>query len=87
MKYNVTFKTTGGIKTLLLVNEEITVEKLIKKYLMRVNRFYLFGSNKIYFLYNACKISFHEKKKIKEFFSTTNSPTVIINDIDSLIGA
>ena len=60
------FKTTAGIKTNLVVCGEITVEKLIKKYLMRVNRFYLIDAidtNKICFIYAASKISFHEKKK------------------------
>ena len=66
--YIITFKTTQGKLTLLSLDGEITVGKMLEKYLIRIERPDLINSNEISFISNAQKVRFNDKTKIKDLF-------------------
>ena len=87
-KVNVIFKTTQGVVTNLLIDYGKTMGELIKTYLARMGKPELYGKKDgICFLYNATKIEFDSKTTIEDFFHYTPNPNIIVNDVNSLIGA
>jgi len=87
-KMNIHFKTTQGIHHSIAVNYETTIGQLLNKYLILIRRPDLIvkKSNEIVFLYNAFKLRFEDETPVEEFFKNNMSPTIIVNDINNLVG-
>jgi len=88
-KINVLFKTTQGTQHILVLSIKSTLDEAIKAYLKRVGRPELItnNQNQICFLYNATQINLGEKKTLEQFFMGNQNPTIVVNDINNLIGA
>jgi len=86
-KINIIFKTTKGVWTNIFANVNSSIENLIKNYFKIIDREDLIGNNQIAFLYNASKIYINDKTKVKDFFKNNSNPTIIVNDIQDIIGA
>ena len=90
-KVNLVFKTTGGLKTNLIINYGTTVSEALLIYLKRVGKPELFDPNSgIFFLYNAKRINLNDNTKIEDFirnFGNQINPIIIVNDVKNLIGA
>ena len=87
-KINVYFVTTGGVRTNILINDEESIDTLLRTYLKRINREDLYNNNKsICFLFNSLKLKYGEQTKISQFFKNAPNPKVVVNDINPLIGA
>ena len=77
--YNVTFVTAQGIRTLLNLDGKITVGKMLEKYLIRVGKADLINSYETRFLFNAQRLSFDDKTKIKDLFKRNYIPKITVN--------
>lgn len=88
-KINCVFKTTQGVVSNVLVDGNKTMGELLKLYLKRMGKEELIDKKDmgICFLYNATKIDFSNKTTIEDFFHSTPNPTLIVNDVNNLIGA
>ena len=64
-----------------------TVEELILTFFRRVDRENLFTEGGVAFLHNAMEINFHNKTKIEDFFPKYTNPTILVMDVNNLIGA
>ena len=84
--YIITFKTTQGKLTPLSLDGEITVGKMLEKYLIRIERPDLINSNEISFIFNAQKVRFNDKTKIKDLFGIRKLPIIVANIGKPLIG-
>ena len=71
----------------LLFDYGKTVEELILTFFRRVDRENLFGDGGVAFLHNATEINYHNKTKIEEFFTKFTTPTILVLDVNNLIGA
>ena len=68
-KINFTFKTIKGERYVLSCNENITIEELFKLYAKKANLNYdLIKKQKIFFIFNAQKLSINDQRQIKEVF-------------------
>ena len=71
-KYNVGFTFSNGLKTLIVCDQEETVDELIKKLLTRIGRNDLIGreEQEFKFIYNARRINVNEErsKGVNEIF-------------------
>ena len=86
-KMNIVFTTTTGTKRNLVLAESCSIDQALKKYLEVVGHPELYNqTEKIGFIYNAQKLKFGETKTIKEFFSNSINPKIIVNDTNNLIG-
>ena len=78
--YNVKFTGSDGKKTLIICEQEETVDELIKKLLMEIGRNDLLGQDEkeLMFICNAEKINITEKrsKKVKEIFRYSLYPEI-----------
>ena len=82
------FKTTQAVKTIVNVECDKTVSETLLLYLKRMNKPELFAPNSgIFFLYNALKINIYDQRKIVDFLGGMSYPTIIVNDVQNLIGA
>jgi hypothetical protein len=88
-KINCVFKTTQGVVSNVLIEGNKTMGELLKVYLKRMGKEELIGKKDVgvCFLYNATKIDFSNKTTIEDFFHFTPNPTLIVNDVNNLIGA
>ena len=70
------------------VNNEVTIDQLLRIYLRRVFRKELINDehNNICFLFNAAKLEFGDNTPIEIYFKTSGIPKVIVVDINNLIG-
>jgi len=73
-KMNVNFKTTQGLITNMVLNYGTTIDKMLKKYLLRIDHPELINSNKIYFEYNAFQIKFGDQT----IFKDTQNPKIVV---------
>ena len=89
LKYNVEFTGSGGKKTLIVCEQEETVDELIKKLLMDIGRNDLLDQDEkeLEFIYNAEKLNITEKrsKKVKEIFRYYLYPQISYYAIHGLI--
>ena len=85
--YNIVFKTSDGRRFNIPFDSDRTVEDLIHTFFKRVDREELFTKGGISFLYNASTIDYNNENSIKQFFRSNQSPTVVVIDIQGLIGA
>ena len=96
-RINIRFNTTQGTTTYISFNENGSIGDLIKLYLKRVDRPDLISSlmkedknlvdKKLVFLWNANILDINDTKKAKDFFKGVNNPSIVVNDINNLIGA
>ena len=88
-KKNVMFICTKGLKTLMILEENISIGLAIKKYLMRVGIEELINDsdNKIAFIYSGKRYKINDNIKLKDLFENNNNPSIIVNDVNRLIGA
>ena len=79
-KYNVTFTYSSGLKTLIVCDQEETVDELIKKLLKKIGRNDLIGreEQEFKFIYDARRINVNEEKskKVNEIFSFSPCPEI-----------
>ena len=88
-KINIVFKTTQGTVTNLVVKHGTTVGKTLELYLKRVGKPELINNlqGRLCFLVNAKNLKFTDNTKIEDFFKNVTLPTVLVNDVNNLIGA
>ena len=88
-KINIVFKTTQGTVTNLVVKHGTTVGKTLELYLKRVGKPELINNlqGRLCFLVNAKQLKFSDTTKIEDFFKNVTLPTVLVNDVNNLIGA
>ena len=79
-KYNVTFTYSSGLKTLIVCDQEETVDELIKKLLTRIGRNDLIGreEQEFKFIYDARRINVNDEKskKANEIFRFSPCPEI-----------
>ena len=87
-KFNILFKTTGGLKTQLIVERGTPLCDVLLLYLKRVQKPELYAVDSgIFFLYNARKINIYDKTKVENFLNISITPIIMVNDVKNLIGA
>ena len=88
-KINVVFKTTQGTVTNMVFKHGMTVGQALEMYLKRVGRPDLINNlqGRLCFLVNAKNLKFTDNTKIEDFFKNVTLPTVLVNDVNNLIGA
>ena len=88
-RINIIFNTTQGTTHNIAAPHGTTVEQALEKYLKRVGRPDLIGTqdNKICFLWNATKMKFGDNTPVEQFFKNAINPKIVVNDINNLIGA
>ena len=89
LKCNVAFKTTQGTIHNLYFDPDITIGSAIAKYLLRVGRDDLINisDDRIAFLFNAKKYTTKDTISLKKLFKGNMYASIIVNDINNLIGA
>ena len=74
---NVLFETTHGINKNIVCNYGITIDKMLKKYLLRIDHPELINSNnKIYFSHGGSRLKFGDQTLVGEFFKNTQNHTI-----------
>ena len=89
-KMNILFRTSNGKIFNILFDREKTVEELIQTFFRRVDQENLFQQGQeggITFVHNALPFDYHVKAKVKEFFKVNTTPTIMVLDVNNLIGA
>ena len=84
---NVIFTTATGNKDNISVKYGTTIDQLLTKYMIRINRPDLIGdkSYKKIFLFNCCKLRFGDQTPVEKFFKNAGIPKVVVYE-DNLIG-
>ena len=86
-KFNAIFRTTKGIRHIIMIDFNKTVSDLIKIYLTRVERPDLFDNPQdVFFICNAKRINNNEQRTIEQYFRDYNG-FITVNDTKGLIGA
>ena len=86
---NLCFATVQGSRIMMKIKPDDTVEKVLEKYLLRVNLPELINNvqGKITFILSAQSLKFGDKRKIKDVAIMTYLNQVLVNDTGNLIGA
>ena len=86
---NLCFATVQGSRIMMKIKPDDTVEKVLEKYLLRVNLPELINNvqGKITFILSAQSLKFGDKRKIKDVAVMTSLNQVLVNDTGNLIGA
>jgi len=85
-KINIIFKTTQGDEINIQLNQNRTIGMALELFIERMN-LEKEKVDKINFIYNGAKIDLHDSTSLKKLFKNNNNPTIIVNDINNLIGA
>ena len=80
-KFNVYFQTSRGNITNILYNYGTTIDKMLKKYLVRIDHPESINSNKIYFLYNADRIKFGDQTVLEKIFKYNQNSRIAVDGI------
>ena len=64
-----------------------TVEDLIQTFFKRVDKEELFTKGGVSFIHNALQLNYHIKTPVEYFFKNTNAVTIMVLDVNNLIGA
>ena len=87
-KYNVYFTNSSGLKTLIVCDQEETVDELIKKLLTKIGRNDLIGreEQEFKFIYNARRINVNKEKskKLNEIFRFSLFPEIFYFNFNEL---
>ena len=86
-KMNIVFRTSNGRLFNILFDSERTVEDLILTFFKRVDKEELFTKGGVAFVHNALQFNYHTKEKVKNFFRFNQTPTIMVLDVNNLIGA
>ena len=88
-KIKVVFKTTQGKTTNMIYKHGTTVGEALELYLKKVGRPDLINNiqGRLCFLVNAKQLKFNDTTKIEDFFKNTAIPSILVNDVNNLIGA
>ena len=87
-KINFIFKTTQGVRRVLLVEHGTTIHDLIKKYFAIMGKPELINNKKdICFLSNARTMKFDDQTPIEQYFKDLSVVNIVVNDVKELIGA
>ena len=86
-KMNIVFRTSNGKTFNILFSPERTVEDLILTFFKRVDQEELFTKGGVAFVHNALQFSYHTKDKVRNFFRYNQTPTIMVLDVNNLIGA
>ena len=88
-KYNINFKTTGGVKVLVNVDVGTSISDTLLLFLKRVGKPELFDVNSgIFFLCNAQKLNIYDRSPIQSLSMDGGTNLIImVNDVQNLIGA
>ena len=87
---NICFSTVKGSRILMKVKPDETVEKVLEKYLLRVELPDLINKidGKINFIFSAQSLKFGDKRKIKDVMIIGGGLNqILVNDTKDLIGA
>ena len=86
---NLCFSTVQGSRIMMKVKPEDTVEKVLEKYLLRVDLPDLINKieGKIGFILSAQSLKFGDKRKIKDVMIMGTLNQILVNDVKGLIGA
>ena len=78
----INFKTTLGNKTTLEIDKNYSIDELLKKYLVKINKSDIINNTEesLYFTYNAEKLEFGDLRKIEDVFASNNNPTVLVSE-------
>ena len=89
LKCNVAFKTTQGTIHNLYFDPDITIGSAITKYLLRVGRDDLINisEDRIAFVFNTKRYTTKDTISLKKLFKGNVQASIIVNDINNLIGA
>ena len=86
--YNIAFKTSSNIERLIL-GGNCPINYAIKLYceLFKDKNIYQYIlSKKISLIFNACAININDNRYLKDLFLDNNSPTILVNDNNAIIG-
>ena len=87
-KINFIFKTTQGVRRVLLVEHGTTIHDLIKKYFTIMGKPELINNKKdICLLSNARTLQFDDETPIEQYFKNLSVVNIVVNDVKELIGA
>ena len=87
-KINFIFKTTQGVRRVLLVDHGTTIHDLIKKYFEVMGKPDLINNKEdICFLSNARTMKFDDQTPIEQYFKDLSVVNIVVNDVKELIGA
>jgi len=83
------FKTTQGANIGMNFESHISIGLAIQKFLMKINKeeFINSPSKRLAFLYNAKKYDTKDTISLKSLFKGNTSASIIVNDIDGVVGA
>ena len=81
MIYSVVFNSVSGNRWVLILDEDITVEGMLKKFFNKICETESIDYEKDFFLFNGKKIEFGDKTKIKELFEYNNRPSISYIDV------
>ena len=86
---NVVFKTSQGAILSMFFDPNISIGTAIKKCFIKIGGDEVVESykKKLYFLYNAKRYTTEDKIILKDLFKNISQPTIIINDVNNLVGA
>ena len=85
-KIHIIFVTTICTSYIMYFNYGTTIDQILEKYLQRKGRHDLYSekSNKICFLFNACRLRFGDKTPVEEFFKGIPNPKVVVSGVNDL---
>ena len=88
-KHNYIFKTTKGKTTNVVISQEHSIGTLLKKYLIKVGQRDEIiklreGKSDIIFIYNAYALKINDKRKLKDFFSSSSK--IVVSYANDSIG-
>ena len=86
-KINFFFKMPNGKIFNILFDYGKTVEDLIQTFFKRVDKEELFTKGGVSFIHNALQLNYHIKTPVEYFFKNTNAVTIMVLDVNNLIGA
>ena len=79
-KFNVIFKAENGTTNTSICNYGATIDKILKKYLLKIDHPELINSNKISFSFcgDARQLKFGDQTVGEEFFNNSANPTILV---------
>ena len=78
-KKNILFTTTAGGHRNLIFNYGTTIDSILKKYLLEINKPELINTDKVSFMFNAWKLNFGDNTPIETKFPNIFIPRIVVN--------
>ena len=84
-KKNIFFTTSNGNRINLTFNYGTTIDSILKKYLLEINKPELINNtDKVSFLFNATKLNFGDNTPIEKKFLNTDYPKIVVNTLRNI---